>query len=46
MLDIPLVYEPDDNFTQDSMALISDWRALTAMRIHALEQIATIKTLL
>ncbi|KAK1937401.1 vacuolar sorting protein 9 (VPS9) domain containing protein [Babesia divergens] len=46
MLDMPLVFKPDKDFTTDSAALLSDWRALTAMREVALGTIAKVKGML
>ncbi|EDO06646.1 Vacuolar sorting protein 9 (VPS9) domain family protein [Babesia bovis T2Bo] len=46
MQDVPLVFTPDGDLTDVSAALLSDWRALTAMRTTALETVSKVKGLL
>ncbi|AFZ79638.1 hypothetical protein BEWA_024870 [Theileria equi strain WA] len=44
LVDLPLIYQHDEHSTIDSPALLSDWRALTAMRKHVIETIAKLRT--
>ncbi|CDR94005.1 vacuolar sorting protein 9 (VPS9) domain containing protein, putative [Babesia bigemina] len=46
MVDIPLIFKPDDDPAPDSAAILSDWRALTAMRTNALETVGKAKAIL
>ncbi|GBE60810.1 vacuolar sorting 9 domain-containing protein, putative [Babesia ovata] len=46
MLDMPLVFKPDNDPTPDSAAILSDWQALTAMRKNALETVGKAKAIL
>ncbi|GIX63823.1 vacuolar sorting protein 9 domain-containing protein [Babesia caballi] len=42
MRDIPLEFKPDSDADADASALLSDWRALTAMRAAALDTVAKV----
>ncbi|GFE54977.1 vacuolar sorting 9 domain-containing protein, putative [Babesia ovis] len=46
MQDVSLVFTPGNDSVPDSAALLSDWRALTAMRTTALETVAKVKATL
>ncbi|KAK1443800.1 vacuolar protein sorting-associated protein 9 like protein [Babesia gibsoni] len=46
IMDMPLVFNPENDYTTDSPALLSDWRALIAMRELALVTVTNVKQML